>query len=561
VAVVPNSLPTGAVAITGIVTQGQTLTANNTLADVDGMGLVSYQWQADGANVAGASSATLTLTQAQVGKAITVKASYTDNLGAAESVTSSATSAVLNVNDLPTGAVTISGTAAQGQALTAANTLADIDGIPTTGANAIAYQWQAGGTDIAGATSANLTLTQAQVGKAITVKVSYTDNLGTPESRTSSATTAVLNVNDSPVGKPIVSGTPTQGQSLMVVTSGISDLDGVGPIALQWQADGTDIAGATSATLTLTQAQVGKAITVKASYTDNLGAAESVTSSATSAVLNVNDLPTGAVAIKGSGLVGLSLTAINTLADIDGMGTVAYQWLIDGADIANATGDTYKLRTTDADKMITVKASYTDGYGTKESVTLATGIKPALEKGDGNGDGIADSEQQNVVSLAMTKLGNLDKVSVTLATAINNSTINSNTPEFINLQQIGTPSSLPPALEFPLGMLDFAVKVAAVGATEMFSLYVDGGLDANGYWKQNEGGTWVNLATAPYGGATTIDGDKIRFDFKITDGGAFDNDGKADGVITDPGAVGFMPLSLVGYQPDVVLQTGSGFFF
>jgi hypothetical protein len=271
----------------------------------------------------------------------------------------------------------------------------------------------------------------------------------------------------------------------------------------------------------------------------------------------VNDLPTGAVAIKGSGLVGLSLTAINTLADIDGMGTVAYQWLIDGADIANATGDTYKLRTTDADKMITVKASYTDGYGTKESVTLATGIKPALEKGDGNGDGIEDSEQQNVVSLAMTKLGTSDKVSVTLATA----TINSNTPEFTNLQQIGTPSSLPPALEFPLGMLDFAVKVAAVGATEMFSLYVDGGLDANGYWKQNEGGTWVNLATAPYGGATTIDGDKIRFDFQITDGGAFDNDGKADGVITDPGAVGFMPLSLVGYQPDVVLQTGGGFFF
>jgi hypothetical protein len=58
------------VTITGTATQGQILTAANTLADLDGLGTISYQWKADGTNISGATSSTLTLGQAQVGKAI-----------------------------------------------------------------------------------------------------------------------------------------------------------------------------------------------------------------------------------------------------------------------------------------------------------------------------------------------------------------------------------------------------------------------------------------------------------------------------------------------------------
>jgi hypothetical protein len=99
---------------------------------------------------------------------------------------------VANVNDGPTGSVTITGTPAQGQTLTAANTLADVDGIPASGTGAITYQWNAGGTAIAGATGSTLVLTQAQVGKAITVTARYTDNQGTVENVTSSATAIII---------------------------------------------------------------------------------------------------------------------------------------------------------------------------------------------------------------------------------------------------------------------------------------------------------------------------------------------------------------------------------
>lgn len=83
-----NSLPTGSVNISGTPTQGQTLTASNTLADSDGIGGITYAWQADGQPIATGSS--LTLTETEIGKSITVTASYVDGYGTAEAVMSAA---------------------------------------------------------------------------------------------------------------------------------------------------------------------------------------------------------------------------------------------------------------------------------------------------------------------------------------------------------------------------------------------------------------------------------------------------------------------------------------
>ena len=86
--------------ITGTATQGQTLTAG-TVSDPDGtVSGISYQWKANGNNITGATSSTYTLTQAEVGKAITVVATYTDPLGSGKTVTSAATSEVMQTADL-----------------------------------------------------------------------------------------------------------------------------------------------------------------------------------------------------------------------------------------------------------------------------------------------------------------------------------------------------------------------------------------------------------------------------------------------------------------------------
>ena len=84
----------------------------------------------------------------------------------------------------------------QGQTLTAANTLTDLDGIPTSGTGAITYQWLADGVAISGVIGSTLVLGQTQVGKAISVTASYTDVQGTPEAVSSSNTTNVANIDD-----------------------------------------------------------------------------------------------------------------------------------------------------------------------------------------------------------------------------------------------------------------------------------------------------------------------------------------------------------------------------
>jgi hypothetical protein len=96
-ATVPNNKPTGSVTITGTAEEGQVLTATNTLADIDGIGIISYQWKSDGVDIVGATSNTYTLTSAEVGSKITVTATYIDGVGKTEKVTSSETAVVTAV--------------------------------------------------------------------------------------------------------------------------------------------------------------------------------------------------------------------------------------------------------------------------------------------------------------------------------------------------------------------------------------------------------------------------------------------------------------------------------
>ncbi len=286
-----NDAPTGTVTVSGTPIEDQTLTASNTLADVDGLGTISYQWYRDGVAIAGATGSTYALGDADVGRTITVMASYTDGQGTNESVTSAGVGPIANVNDTPTGNVSIDNLLpAEGDTLTASNTLADVDGL----SGPISYQWYRDGVAIAGATGATYTTTQTDVSAVISVVASYTDDQGTAESVSSANTAAVTNVNNAPTGSVTIDNTtPAEGDTL-TASNTLADIDGLsGPISYQWYRDGVAIAGATGATYTTTQTDVGAVISAVASYTDDQGTAESVSVPALQPVTNVNNAPTG----------------------------------------------------------------------------------------------------------------------------------------------------------------------------------------------------------------------------------------------------------------------------
>ena len=119
-----NSPATGAPTISGTAQVGETLTANTSgVADGDGLSNVQYeyQWLADDAEIAGATSLTYALSAADEGKAIKVEVSFTDDAGNEE------TDRVANERPRPT-ARTLSGTAQVGETLTANTSDADADG-------------------------------------------------------------------------------------------------------------------------------------------------------------------------------------------------------------------------------------------------------------------------------------------------------------------------------------------------------------------------------------------------------------------------------------------------
>ena len=154
----------------------------------------SYQWLADDLAIAGAGGSGYTLTQAEQGKTVKVRVSFTDDAGHQESLTSDPTGAVEPpANSRSTGAPTIAGTVQVGETLTADTSgIADEDGLDNV---VFSYQWiQNDGSDdteIAGASGSSYTLTKAEQGQTILVKVSFTDDANNEESLPSAATDAV----------------------------------------------------------------------------------------------------------------------------------------------------------------------------------------------------------------------------------------------------------------------------------------------------------------------------------------------------------------------------------
>ena len=248
-------------------------------------------------------------------------------------------------NSPATGAPTISGTPQVGETLTADTSgITDEDGLTKV---SYSYQWLAVGSDIAGATGSSYLLSTGEQGQTIQVKVNFTDDADNQESLTSAETLAVAaKPNTAATGEPTISGTPQVDETLTADTSGISDEDGLANVSYQyqWLRDDAEIAGQTNSTYRLVSADEGKTIKVRVTFNDDSGNAESLTSTATTAV---------AAQPAETPVVLITASFANVPADHDG-GNFTFQlnfsenvnagyarirdhaFTVDGATIANA---------------------------------------------------------------------------------------------------------------------------------------------------------------------------------------------------------------------------------
>ena len=135
-----------------------------------------------------------------------------------------------------------------------------------------------------------------------TVTVSYTAPSGTNAGRVQdtsgnaaasfsgqTVTNNTAAANNPATGAPAIGGTAQVGEALSVDTSDIGDSDGLTNVSFsyQWLADDGNISNATASSYTPVEADEGKTIKVRVSFTDDAGNPEVLTSAATAAVAPV----------------------------------------------------------------------------------------------------------------------------------------------------------------------------------------------------------------------------------------------------------------------------------
>ena len=350
-AVTVAASPTVSIAPAGSLTLDVGQVQAFTATDSGGSGTIHYQWYLDSSPVSGATSSTYSYNAAGTSHSVTCQ--VTDSASAP--VTSPASTAVAVTVNSALVAPTVSaslGTVGQGQTSNLISTTV------TTGTNPYTYQWlsEAPGASsyltISGATSSAYPFTTS--GSTTTGTWSFelqvTDSASNHVLVTSSATSVTVNV------APTVTVSPTSwsmdvGQSGATFTATASG--GSGSYAsYQWYVSGSVQSGQTAQTFSFAPGSVGSySITVTVS--DSLGAT-SVQSSA--AAVTVAASPTVSIAPTGSLTLDVGQVQAFTATDSGGMGTLSYQWYLDGVAIGSNSAS-YSCAATAGSHLITCKVT------------------------------------------------------------------------------------------------------------------------------------------------------------------------------------------------------------
>ena len=344
--------------ITGTVQEGQTLTAAATAGQSDNP--VTYQWQQDGQDIAGATGVTYVVREGDEGHKLDVVATATNDNGVTISATSAATGAVLDAAPTITTPV-ISGTAREGQTLTAAATAGQGD-------NPVTYAWYSsadGYTNPIGSGS-TYAVQEGDESFTIEVKATVTNDNGITISATSTPTAAVLDAAPT-ITTPMITGTAQEGQTLTAAaTAGQSD----NPVTYAWYSSADDYSNpiGTGSTYLVKEGDEGFTIEVKATATNDNSATISATSAATAAVIDAAPTVTTPT-ISGTVQEGQTLTASATAGQSDNPVTYAWYSSADGYTGAIGTGSTYLVKEGDETHTIEVKATATNDNGVTISAT------------------------------------------------------------------------------------------------------------------------------------------------------------------------------------------------
>lgn len=315
--------------------------------------VLNYQWNFNGAAIAGATSSTYSFSNAQSINS----GNYTVTVSnSANSVTSSA--ATLTVIASPTApSITTQPSSSSVVAGSAVNF-----GVSASGTAPFTYQWRKDGVAIAGATSATYLINSTAISDAGSYTVIVTNSVGSVTSTAASLIVAAAatapSITVQPISLSIMAGASA---SFSVVVSGTS------PFTYQWRKDGIAINGATSTSYTIGSASINDAANYTVVISNSAG---SVTSNAVA--LSVAS-PAPSIKTQPSALTINQGQNATFSVVLDTSGSYTYQWKKDGVAIPGATGSTLRLVNVTVYQagIYSVIVANNSGTVTSNAVTLA----------------------------------------------------------------------------------------------------------------------------------------------------------------------------------------------
>ena len=349
--------------ITGTAQVDHTLTASSGAWSPSGSSY-AYQWSVGGTAVPGAVTPTFVLGPEAVGKQVTVKVTAARSGYAKTAASSAATGAVSPGALASTRTPTISGIARVGSRLVAS------PGTWSKTGTTYAYQWYVDGTAVSGATGSTFVPRPADHLLTATVHVKAKRSGYAPATAISPQTAKIARGTLTASKAPTITGRARVGSRVTVSTGTWSH---AAAISYQWYADGVAIKGATGRSFIATSRERGARL--RASVTARADGYTTGTSrsSSTSVVERGRIRILSAPRVTGSTRLGSVLT-ISPGTHTPAGATKRYRWLRDGKSISGASGRSYRVKTRDLGRKLSVRVTFSaGGYASRAAITKQVG--------------------------------------------------------------------------------------------------------------------------------------------------------------------------------------------
>ena len=308
---------------------------------------VSYQWRRNGIDVVGGTEARLLLNSLSQSDSGLYSVEVTTFAGTVESQQSRFTVAEpIQLLVSPDDQTVVAGRSAY-------------FAVVPFGAGPFEYQWSLNGEPLIGLTTSALVLTDLQQGDAGVYEVSITDGVSQTSASATLTVQEALLILTHPSG-----GTVNAGENLLLTVSA----QGVAPLSYQWQRNGVDILGATTATFAITGVQINQAGDYTVVVSNAFGNLSSEVAVMTVRVqLSIVQQPVSQAVVRGD-RVEFSVVA-------SGSGAVTYQWQLNGSDLPGAADSTLVLDSVQDSDLGTYRVIVSDSVGSVTSVEASLALQ------------------------------------------------------------------------------------------------------------------------------------------------------------------------------------------